>query len=695
MEKITNKEQTQEEKNLEIKNKENINLNKKASNINIIKSEKNKDLDDNSNQNQVKLNLNSKYDNALLEELNNSKTKSWRMDIINATQEEEKDNNSKNYKNKSNNNNQKAKEEIDKEDRFKDFDEILFIEENRDKKRKNRSIEKIIFSEKIAKIPKPSEKRKNANDKNNKLLIQENNNLNKNSSTLSELNKFIENCENITEEIENKKNGNKGNNKNKIINNQEKSSNLSEVINNTIENNDNNYKNINLEYSDDKRSHKERDDNKIKNNLELIEKIKNEKKSIDYIYNNFIDLYDKKNENDKKANNLNRKLFGKNNIKMQNVVNNKSNPQLKVSKSCNIMKNYRSINAIKDNNNFIYPNKSQNIKKSLICDKNTINIQLSIKRKTRSAKDIRKHMSYYIMEENINSPKEINSLNQFMYKYPSKRNYNSNGLNSFLSLYITPNQINSKNQIKYIATPFNIFKNSFQDKIKKKINKINSNKNFRINRETAKNNYINLEFFEESKQDNFFGKTSRDSYVTKNKIFEIHSRKNNEENFFRAQNNFYNEINKINNIKENNNFFQNNIGQKKDNINNYLFKTYSTNLNHNRIFSFQSNENKNLDYFKEKNEIFGRKFDYNSNHVKNLEFESYHYSNNIFNTTKNILYPKMKMSKSYNSIFQNRLNNDNKERYSYLCNNNNYKNINYNGNLTKRQTNIFSSNFYI
>ena len=99
-------------------------------------------------------------------------------------------------------NEQKENDEINKDDRFKDFDEILIIEENKDKKRKNKSVEKIINTEKLGKIPKLNEKRKNINANNH--FIQENNNINKNSSTLSELNKCFEIKDN-NDKLEDKK----------------------------------------------------------------------------------------------------------------------------------------------------------------------------------------------------------------------------------------------------------------------------------------------------------------------------------------------------------------------------------------------------------------------------------------------------------------------------------------------------------
>ena len=223
------------------------------------------------------------------------------------------------------------------------------------------------------------------------------------------------------------------------------------------------------------------------------------------------------------------------------------------------------------------------------------------------------------------------------------------------------------------------------------MNKIISRKNYKSKRAKAKNNYINLEFFEESKQDNLFGKATNELFGTKNKMFEIQTKKDCEKNFFKSQNNFYNKLNKN---KENNIFLSNpKISQKNDNINNYLFKTYSSNMNHRKIFSFQSDEYKSLDYFKEKNEIFGTRFNYNSNsnRIKNFEFEYNYHSNDVYNTTKNILYPKMRTSKSFTSVFQNRLNNNHKEAYSFLYN----KNGNYRNNYIERKTNVFSSNFYI
>ena len=690
MENKTNKEQIQQEKNPEHQNMDNLNnnLNEPIKNSNKL---------DTSRQNLVKINLNNKYENALLEELNNSKTKSWRIDITNATQEEELEN-KKNKNNLNQNeiksNTEKEKEEIEKEDRFKDFDEILISEENKDKKRKNRT------TDKIGKIPKPDEKRKNEHEDNNNIvnnmLNQENSNLNKNQIAFSELNRGIENNKiNNLKDLDNKKketNQNNDNNYNNLaIINHGKSNNLKEIINenanSTNENKDNKFKNINLEYSENKQSYEENAEknNNINNNFEIVD---NEKNSIENIYNNFIDLLDKNIDNENNNNDINRYLIRKNNIETTNIINKKFNQQLKVSKSYNIRKNIRGKKA-NNENKYIYPYKSQNMQRSLVCEKNTINIQLSIKRKTRSAKDIKKHMSYYLIDGKIKNPKnEINNITQFMNKYISQRSFNQNNLNSFLPLQISSNKINPKNNIKYNSTPFNILKNSFKDKIRKKMNIINTTKSHKTK---TKNKYINLEFFEESKQDNFFGKTSKDFYEAKNKFFERKEKiefEGNKFNFYKSQISFFNEQNKTKNI-----FITNpKINQSKDN--NYFYKTYSSNMNPRgkRFFSYYSDEHKNLDYFKENNKIFGMNFNYSSNPIKKYDLQYKNSSNQIFNNaTKNIINPTIRTSRSYTSIFQNGTNNAYKASYSHIFKNN-YINRNCGSNLIQRKTNFFYLN---
>ena len=697
---------------------ENIKLNSSGTqeikNENQIFKEKNPIKEEQKNNNVIEINeplenrkqtadnfnIKNKYDYALLEELNNTKMKSWRNDLINATQEEEKENKNISKENVLNNNEkiineEKEKNEINKVDRFKDFDDILLSEENKDKKKKNILKVKLAPTEKSEKI-KSNNKNEKDEENINQRLTKENNNINRNSSTISELNKYIENRDtnNNIENLENNNNIINDNDKNSIINfkNHKKSSNLTIVINentnNSIEKNNNNsiYKNINLEYSEDKKSYEQIDQNNIKIINHIKENSKNNEKKIDSLYNNFFNRYDKEkynnDENDKYTNRLNRNLFEQNNKKEINEYNNKkTSKNFHVSKSCNYLHNNRKSN---NENIFIFPNKSQNIRRNLIYDKNTINIQLSINRKTRSANDIKKHMSYYLMDGiNKNTKSEVNKFEEYINKVQSKYNYNSNNrlLNSFLSLQVSSNKINSKNNINYINTPYNICKNSFSDKIRKKMKNINANKKYKNHNYKPKNKYINLEFFEESKQDNFFDKTSKNNLLFKNQ-------KRN--NFLISQNNYFqSEKNHQNNMF----FSYSNISQKKDYKNNYLFKNYSTNMNQKKTRSYFSHENKSNDFYQEKNEIFGANFNYNINPIRKFEF-NYNDSNSdkLFNTTKNILYPKMPSSRSSNTIFHGSRNDKDKSIYSHLYNSNNNK-MSYRSNISGRNTNIFYANF--
>ena len=659
-----------------------------------INNDNNNQITEIQKQTKNNFNIKNKYDCALLEELQNPKTRSWRIDLIKNTKKDDKENNNKLNENNFNDNQKliNEKDEVNKYDRFKDFDDILLLEENKDKKKKNIDKEKLIKTDNEVKIQNSIvEISNNKNEKDNIIQrLSQENNINKNSSTISELNKFIENHDLNTnnENLEKKINDANEINKNSMNNfkNQKKSSNLSRVINentnNSIEKNNNDiYKNINLEYSEDKKSYEEINEKNIINNK--IENSKNNIKKIRTLYNNFFNINDKVRyndyENDTNINRLNRNLFGNNNIKEKNENNNKKiSKHFHVSKSWNCLhNNNRKFN---NENKFIIPNKSQNIQKNLIRDKNTINIQLSIKRKTRSANEIKKHMSYYLMDGiNKNSKNEVNKFEGYINKIQSKLNRNSNNrlLNTFLSLQVSSNKIKSNNNINYINTPYNILKNSFSDKIKKKMNNINTNKNYKNhNYKIRNNNYVNLEFFEESKQDSFFEKASNNNKLSKNN------------NFFKSNNNiFYNGKNS----QENNLLFPN--SHTKNNMINYLFKNYTSNMNQKRTRSYFSHNFKSIDFYQEKNEIFGTNFNYNMKQTRKFEF-NYDESdtNKLFKTTKNYLHQKMPSSKSSNTIFYDKISEKNNHIYSHLYNSN-YNVRNYRSNLTNMNTNIFYTNF--
>ena len=662
--------------------------------IQINNDNNNNQITEEQKQTKNNFNIKNKYDCALLEELQNPKTRSWRIDLIKNTKKDDKENNNKLNENNFNDNQKliNEKDEVNKYDRFKDFDDILLLEENKDKKKKNIDKEKLIKTDNEVKIQNSIvEISNNKNEKDNIIQrLSQENNINKNSSTISELNKFIENRDLNTnnENLEKKIYDTNEINKNSMNNfkNQKKSSNLSRVINentnNSIEKNNNDiYKNINLEYSEDKKSYEEINEKNIINNK--IENSKNNIKKIRTLYNNFFNINDKVRyndyENDTNINRLNRNLFGNNNIKEKNENNNKKiSKHFHVSKSWNCLhNNNRKFN---NENKFIIPNKSQNIQKNLIRDKNTINIQLSIKRKTRSANEIKKHMSYYLMDGiNKNSKNEVNKFEGYINKIQSKLNRNSNNrlLNTFLSLQVSSNKIKSNNNINYINTPYNILKNSFSDKIKKKMNNINTNKNYKNhNYKIRNNNYVNLEFFEESKQDSFFEKASNNNKLSKNN------------NFFKSNNNiFYNGKNS----QENNLLFPN--SHTKNNMINYLFKNYTSNMNQKRTRSYFSHNFKSIDFYQEKNEIFGTNFNYNMKQTRKFEF-NYDESdtNKLFKTTKNYLHQKMPSSKSSNTIFYDKISEKNNHIYSHLYNSN-YNVRNYRSNLTNMNTNIFYTNF--
>ena len=662
--------------------------------IQINNDNNNNQITEEQRQTKNNFNIKNKYDCALLEELQNPKTRSWRIDLIKNIKKDDKENNNKLNENNFNDNQKliNEKDEVNKYDRFKDFDDILLLEENKDKKKKNIDKEKLIKTDNEVKIQNSIvEISNNKNEKDNIIQrLSQENNINKNSSTISELNKFIENRDLNTnnENLEKKIYDTNEINKNSMNNfkNQNKSSNLSRVINentnNSIEKNNNDiYKNINLEYSEDKKSYEEINEKNIINNK--IENSKNNIKKIRTLYNNFFNINDKVRyndyENDTNINRLNRNLFGNNNIKEKNENNHqKISKHFHVSKSWNCLhNNNRKFN---NENKFIIPNKSQNIQKNLIRDKNTINIQLSIKRKTRSANEIKKHMSYYLMDGiNKNSKNEVNKFEGYINKIQSKLNRNSNNrlLNTFLSLQVSSNKIKSNNNINYINTPYNILKNSFSDKIKKKMNNINTNKNYKNhNYKIRNNNYVNLEFFEESKQDSFFEKASNNNKLSKNN------------NFFKSNNNiFYNGKNS----QENNLLFPN--SHTKNNMINYLFKNYTSNMNQKRTRSYFSHNFKSIDFYQEKNEIFGTNFNYNMKQTRKFEF-NYDESdtNKLFKTTKNYLHQKMPSSKSSNTIFYDKISEKNNHIYSHLYNSN-YNVRNYRSNLTNMNTNIFYTNF--
>ena len=104
-----------------------------------INDNNNNKITEEQKQTKNNFNIKNKYDCALLEELQNPKTRSWRIDLIKNTKKDDKENNNKLKKNNFNDNQKliNEKDEVNKYDRFKDFDDILLLEENMNKKKKN------------------------------------------------------------------------------------------------------------------------------------------------------------------------------------------------------------------------------------------------------------------------------------------------------------------------------------------------------------------------------------------------------------------------------------------------------------------------------------------------------------------------------------------------------------------------------
>ena len=359
--------------------------------------------------NKLNLNLNSKYDDALLEELYNSRDKSWRNEISSASPYEDNKSKKKKYfsnqniflqrENNINNNfnsniskNEPVKlENINKdkkdEDRFKDFDDILNLEEPKVKKRKYSSEQKIISFEKYIKNSKSENDSKSFNDqkrkdsvitnldvikevlekddknkvdqlqeykdknklyinidKNDDILRNRNsfgNNVNKkiNFDNIDKSNNFLMN-DNKKEYFNSSRTRNSKNNNNDINNNY-----LNENTNTSNENNINKYTGINLEYSEDRRSNDEKFDN-----------VKAEKDE-----NNIIDKIDKINNFDK--NNDVQNISNHDKLEENSIKNNKSihyidlvktPSEKKVNESYNKSKSYKNyINFPKTNSNTI------------------------------------------------------------------------------------------------------------------------------------------------------------------------------------------------------------------------------------------------------------------------------------------------------------------------------------------------------
>ena len=352
--------------------------------------------------NKLNLNFNSKYDDALLEELYNSRDKSWRNEISSASPYEDNKSKKKKYfsnqniflergNNMNNNinnnigknepvkleNNNKEKKD---EDRFKDFDDILNLEESKVKKRKYSSEQKIISFEKYIKNSKSEnnnksfneQKRKDSNitnldvikevlekdDKNKIDQLQEYKDKNKLYINIDKNDDILNNKNNFGNNVNKKINFDKIDNSNNFLMNDNKKNSfntnrtrnsknydnnyLNENTNTSNENNINKYTGINLEYSEDRRSNDEKFDN-VKDENNINDKID--------IINNF----DKNNDVQNISNHYKLEENSiKNNKRIHYIDLVKTPSEKKVNESYNKSKSYKNyVNFPKTSSNTI------------------------------------------------------------------------------------------------------------------------------------------------------------------------------------------------------------------------------------------------------------------------------------------------------------------------------------------------------
>mgnify|MGYP006873040662 CR=1 FL=1 len=416
--------------------------------------------------NKLNLNFNSKYDDALLEELYNSKDKSWRNEISSASPyEDNKSKKKKYYSNQNiflergnnmniNNNiskNEPVKIEITSkekknEDRFKDFDDILNLEEPKVKKRKYSSEQKLISFEKYIKNSKPEnnnqsfndQKRKDSNitnldvikevlekdDKNKIDQLQEykdkdklNISIDKNDDILKNKNNF---GSNINKKInfdhmdnrsnflmnDNKKNYfNSSRTRNSKNNNDINNNYLNENTNTSNENNINKYTGINLEYSEDRRSIDEKLDN-----------VKDEKDE-----NNIIDKTDSINNFNK--NNDNQNISNQEN----SIKNSKSIHYIDIAKTPSEKKINSSNNKDKKNQNYInFPKTGSNTIDYHIENYNTNKINNRMIDIFSNSKTKEKNKTNYKKGKNINLKKKIIYKSNTIHHIPLNKNFKIN-----------------------------------------------------------------------------------------------------------------------------------------------------------------------------------------------------------------------------------------------------------------------------
>ena len=710
----------------------------------------------------IDFNLNSKYDNALLEELFNSKEKSWRNDIINYSPEKE-DTNKKlkkkfssnqnlffNSKENLDSNNNIKTVELNKEDdnfkdnnipkesnnneRFKDFDEILFLEDTKDKKRKNSSAQKLISIEKDKKIPEHIEKKVSMDlnedeikdnfnqnlhiieevmekeERNKNEFIKENkedNLINNNlkiykENMIEDNHKFISDINNKEEKIHNM------NTRNNIDCNY-----LNQNTNSTNENNIiNKYNSINLEYSEDKKKEEEK--------VEQIDNVGNDKKDTiineeNITNNNNIFTTPRQHENKFEGNTI------KNNgsihyIDLENTLSKRNNftktkKNIPNSNHKSLIKNTKNngsqfhnlmntIDTTKPKEKMKIENKNTK-QNNIINNSKTINVNnaLTKNKKNNSSSKSQKNLFFYLLEENkkIIKPKN-NPISYFLFSnYSSSSNANKN--NTFFNIK------NLKREINYNNNSQNIMKNIKINRIKNALNNID------ISKLNKKHSY-KIKFNEEKNiiEENDINQKNCDKedifYKTKKRNI-LHSEKTKikTNSFFPLYNNFFNDNQKYKKsellLNNKDDFFE-----KKKEIphQNSFFNAYSTKkMKKNNINFNDFKKDEFFQYNKKKlNKETYRNFNYENNKIFNQLNNNY--KNNSFSSSKyKIKSQRNNSSFLINNLYNNRTTNNTINKYKEKNHFQNYiekkgneifsgiNNLKYNG-YKKVKTNVLPAN---
>ena len=723
--------------------------------------------------NKLNLNFNSKYDDALLEELYNSRDKSWRNEISSASPYEDNKSKKKKYfsnqniflergnnmNNNINNNINKnepvklentSKEKKD-EDRFKDFDDILNLEEPKVKKRKYSSEQKIISFEKYIKNSKSENNNKSFNDQKrkdsnitnldvikevlekdeknkadqiqeykdkNKLYI----NIDKNDDKLRNKNNFgdnvnkkinFDNIDNSNNFLmnDNKKNyfntnrtRNSKNNNNDFNNNY-----LNENTNTSNENNINKYTGINLEYSEDRRSNDEKFDN-----------VKEEKDE-----NNINDKTDNNNNFDK--NNDIQNISNHDKLEDNSIKNNKNIHYIDSVKTPSEKKVNESYNKSKSYKNYIdFPKTNSNTIDYHIENYKTNKLNNRMIDIFSGSKSKEKNKTSSNKGKNINLKKKIIYKSNIIHHIPLNKNFkinsSSNSQKNIFDYLLEDDDGNKKTHNNSDDKNRNALLNSLLYNHSANLNKILKNKIIKsfytITKENIINNNNTINYNTKNQKIDRIKNIIKNINVNKNHThehikdldfgFDLNSKSlEKNRNTFLPENNFLEKYKfrdkTLENAKYKNSFFPN----YKNYFNNRKYNSNSKlNTNHNHMLlkfdNFFFRDKKTDDKSKESNNNLFNAFSTNTNKKRKISllFKD-SYNDDFFEDKTTLNNNKKKNFIDTKKIFDYNKNNSQRasDNYSFLSsslmkkyNKNNYSfNLLGNNDYVNKNKNYFST----